>query len=378
MKKSKRQWVVVVVSSVLLVVVLVGAKAGQIVTMVRAGESFVPPPEAVTTASVEAVKWQPARPAIGSLVAERGVTLGAELPGTVRAISFESGSAVKRGDVLVKLDTSAEEAQLAAALADASLARLTLGRARRLREGQANAQADLDAAEARAAQAEATVATLRANIAKKTIRAPFDGRISIRQVELGQVVSPGTPIASLQSVSPIHADFWLPQQALAELSPGQRVRMRTDAFRDRTWDGEITTVNPEVDAATRNVRVRATFPNPDGRLRPGMYANVEVLSTEERSVLVIPATAVMFAPYGDSVFAVEEKKDEAGQTTTVVRQKFVRTGDRRGDLVAVVSGLEPGETIVSSGAFKLRNGTAVAVNNALAPDAQLAPKPADD
>jgi membrane fusion protein (multidrug efflux system) len=311
-------------------------------------------------------------------VAERGVTLGAELPGTVRAISFESGSTVKRGDVLVKLDTSAEEAQLAAALADASLARLTLGRARRLREGQANAQADLDAAEARAAQADATVATLRANIAKKTIRAPFDGRISIRQVELGQVVSPGTPIASLQSVSPIHADFWLPQQALAELSPGQRVRMRTDAFRDRTWDGEITTVNPEVDAATRNVRVRATFPNPDGRLRPGMYANVEVLSTEERSVLVIPATAVMFAPYGDSVFAVEEKKDEAGQTTTVVRQKFVRTGDRRGDLVAVVSGLEPGETVVSSGAFKLRNGTAVAVNNALAPDAQLAPKPADD
>jgi membrane fusion protein (multidrug efflux system) len=378
MKKSKRQWVVVVVSSVLLVVVLVGAKAGQIVTMVRAGESFVPPPEAVTTASVEAVKWQPARPAIGSLVAERGVTLGAELPGTVRAISFESGSAVKRGDVLVKLDTSAEEAQLAAALADASLARLTLGRARRLREGQANAQADLDAAEARAAQADATVATLRANIAKKTIRAPFDGRISIRQVELGQVVSPGTPIASLQSVSPIHADFWLPQQALAELSPGQRVRMRTDAFRDRTWDGEITTVNPEVDAATRNVRVRATFPNPDGNLRPGMYANVEVLSTKERSVLVIPATAVMFAPYGDSVFAVEEKKDEAGQTVTVVRQKFVRTGDRRGDLVAVVSGLAPGETVVSSGAFKLRNGTAVAVNNALAPDAQLAPKPADD
>jgi membrane fusion protein (multidrug efflux system) len=154
--------------------------------------------------------------------------------------------------------------------------------------------------------------------------------------------------------------------------------MRTDAFADRTWDGEITTVNPEVDAATRNVRVRATFPNPDGRLRPGMYANVEVLSTEERSVLVIPATAVMFAPYGDSVFAVEEKKDEAGQTITVVRQKFVRTGDRRGDLVAVVSGLEPGETVVSSGAFKLRNGTAVAVNNALAPDAQLAPKPADD
>jgi membrane fusion protein (multidrug efflux system) len=376
--KSKRRWAVVVVSTLVVILILAGAKAGQIVTMVRAGEAFVPPPEAVTSANVEAAQWEPTRPAIGSLVAVRGVTLGAELPGTVRQIAFESGTNVKRGAVLVRLDTSAEEAQLAAAVADASLARLNLERARRLRQGQANAQADLDAAEARAAQAAATVANLRAIIAKKTIRASFDGRIAIRQVELGQVVSPGTPIASLQSVSPIHADFWLPQQALAELEPGQRARMRTDAFPDAAWQGEITTVNPEVDAATRSVRVRATFPNDDGRLRPGMFANVDVLSSERRSVLVIPATAVMFAPYGDSVFAIEERKDEGGKPTTIVRQKFVRTGERRGDLVAVVSGLEPGETVVSSGAFKLRNGAAVAVNNALAPDAQLAPKPADD
>jgi membrane fusion protein (multidrug efflux system) len=346
--------------------------------MVRAGEAFVPPPEAVTSAKVEAAEWQPTRAAIGSLVAVRGVTLGAELPGTVREIAFESGTTVRRGAVLVKLDTSAEEAQLAAAVADASLARLNLERARRLRRGEANAQADLDGAEARAAQADATVANLRAVIAKKTIRAPFDGRISIRQVELGQVVAPGTPIASLQSVSPIHADFWLPQQVLAELTAGQRVRMRTDAFPDAEWDGEITTINPEVDTATRNVRVRATFPNDEGRLRPGMFANVEVLSSERRPVLVIPATAVMFAPYGDSVFAIEERKDEAGNTKAVARQKFVRTGERRGDLVAVVSGLQAGETVVSSGAFKLRNGAAVAVNNALAPHAQLAPKPADD
>ncbi len=376
--KSKRQWAVVVVSSLVVVLVLVGAKAGQIVTMVRAGEAFVPPPEAVTSAKVEATEWQATRAAIGSLVAVRGVTLGAELPGTVREIAFESGTTVRRGAVLVKLDTSAEEAQLAAAVADASLARLSLERARRLRQGEANAQADLDAASARAAQADATVANLRAVIAKKTIRAPFDGRIAIRQVELGQVVSPGTPIASLQSISPIHADFWLPQQALAELEPGQRVRMRTDAFVDAAWDGEITTVNPEVDPATRNVRVRATFPNGDARLRPGMFANVEVLSAARRPVLVIPATAVMFAPYGDSVFAIEARKGEGGKEAAVVRQKFVRTGERRGDLVAVVSGLEAGETVVSSGAFKLRNGAAVAVNDALAPDAQLAPKPADE
>jgi membrane fusion protein, multidrug efflux system len=306
------------------------------------------------------------------------VTLGAELPGRVREIAFESGTSVKQGTVLVRLDTSAEEAQLAAALADASLATLNLGRTRKLRESEANAQADLDAVEARAKQAQATVANLRAIIAKKTIRAPFDGRISIRQVELGQIVSPGTPIGSLQAISPIHADFWLPQQSLAELRAGQRTRIRTDAFPDARWDGEITTINPEVDPATRNVRVRATFPNPDGRLRPGMFANVEVLSSEKRSLLIVPATAVIFAPYGDSVFAIEEKKDDAGKTTTVVRQKFVRTGERRGDLVAVASGLKAGERIVSSGAFKLRNGVAVSVNNDVAPEAQLAPRPTDD
>ncbi len=378
MNKSVKRWIVVVGGSLVVIVLLVGVKAGQIVTMVRAGEAFVPPPEAVTSAKVEAGEWEAARPAIGTLVAVRGVTLGAELPGTVRGIAFESGASVKQGQVLVRLDTSAEEAQLAAAVADAELARLSLERARALRQGEANAQADLDGASARAKQADATVANLRATIAKKTIRAPFDGRIAIRQVELGQVVAPGTPIASLQSVSPIHADFWLPQQALADLKVGQRARLRADTFPDDRWTGEITTINPEVDAATRNVRVRATFRNVDGRLRPGMFANVEVLSSEKRSVLTIPATAVIFAPYGDSVFAIEEKRDAGGRTSTVARQKFIRTGERRGDLVTVASGLEPGETVVSSGAFKLRNGGAVAVNNALAPKAQLAPKPTDD
>jgi membrane fusion protein (multidrug efflux system) len=376
--KSKRQWAVVVVGLLVVILILVGAKASQILTMVKAGESFVPPPEAVTSANVEAARWQPTTPAIGSLVAVHGVTLGVEVPGTVREVAFESGATVKQGSVLVRLDISAERAQLAAAQADEKLARVSLERARRLHQGEANAQADLDTAEARAAQAGAAVENLRAVIAKKTIRAPFDGRIAIRQVELGQVVSPGTPIASLQSVNPIHADFWLPQRALVELSSGQRARLRIDAFPDAAWDGEVTTINPEVDPATRNVRVRATFQNADGRLRPGMFANVEVLSAEQRSVLVIPATAVMFAPYGDSVFAIERGKDPAGNETDVARQKFVRTGERRGDLVAVVSGLNPGERVVSSGAFKLRNGTAVKVDNALAPDARLAPTPADE
>ncbi len=377
MRSNKKLWVGVVGGLVVLVLLLGGVKAGQIVTMVRAGEHFAPPPESVSSARVERGEWEAARSAIGTLVAARGVTLATELPGTVREISFESGSFVRKGTVLVRLDTSTEQAQLAAAQADAELARVSVERARTLRRNESNSPADLDAAEARAKQANAAVATLRANIAKKTIRAPFDGRISIRQVELGQVVAPGTPIASLQSVSPIYAEFWVPQQELAELRTGQRARVRTDAYPDASWNGEITTVNTEVDVATRNVRVRATFANPDGRLRPGMFANVEILSSEKRPVLMIPATAVMFAPYGDSVFAIEEKKDEkTGRTALVVRQKFVRLGDRRGDFVAVASGLEAGERVVANGAFKLRNGMTVAVNDAVGPKPQLDPKPA--
>src|SRR2546421_689179 len=209
--------------------------------------------------------------------------------------------------------------------------------------------------------------TLHATIAKKTIRAPFDGRVSIKQVELGQVLAWGTAVASLQSIHPIYAEFWLPQQALAELRVGMNGRLRTDVFPQASWEGTLTTINPEVDVNTRNVRVRATFPNTDGRLRPGMFVNVEVLSPEKRTVLVIPSTAVLYAPYGDSVFAIEEKPDAAGKQGLIAHQKFVRLGERRGDLVAVDSGLDAGETIVSSGAFKLRNGAAGVVPHQLAP-----------
>ncbi|MGB8932256.1 MAG: efflux RND transporter periplasmic adaptor subunit, partial [Anaeromyxobacteraceae bacterium] len=220
-------------------------------------------------------------------------------------------------------------------------------------------------------------ATLEAVIAKKVIRAPFDGRISIRQVERGQILAAGAAIASLQSVSPIHAEFWLPQQALSELSVGQRTRLTVDTFPGASWEGTVTTINPEVDVATRNVRVRATVENPDGRLRPGMFAHVEVVGHERRTALVIPATAPIFAPFGDSVFVVDAQASERDRTASVVRQQFVRLGERRGDFVEVLSGLEEGARIVSAGAFKLRNGMAVALNDALAPDAKLAPTPTD-
>jgi membrane fusion protein, multidrug efflux system len=378
MTTKKKLWIAVIAGLVAALAVLAGVKAGQIGKMIQAGKSFTPPPEAVTTAKVEPATWLPSRSAVGTLVAFRGVTLGAELPGTIREVHFDSGQSVRKGAVLVKLDTSTEEAQLQAALADAKLARDNLERALDLRKGEANTPADLDAARTRSAQAEATVATLRATIAKKVIQAPFDGRVAIRQVELGQVVSPGTPIASLQSVTPIYAEFWLPQQSLADVKVGQKVRMTTDTFPGQSWEGTVSTVNTEVDVATRNVRIRATFPNPDGRLRPGMFANVEVLAGEPRPVLVIPVTAALFAPYGDSVFVLEDKPDASGKPAQVATQKFVRLGERRGDLVAVVSGLKEGDVVVSSGAFKLRSGGAVTVRNELAPRIELSPRPTDN
>jgi membrane fusion protein (multidrug efflux system) len=372
-KRSRRVWLVSIAGIVAVLVVLVGIRASQIVAMIKSGKSFTIPPESVTSAKVEQVRWQASRSAIGTLVALRSVTVSSELPGSVRQIGFESGAFVRRGDLLVQLDTSTEEAQLAAAEADSVLAKTSVRRARVLREQNSNAPADLDAAEARAEQSAANAAVLRATIAKKAIHAPFDGRLGIRLVELGQVLASGTPIVSLQSISPIHAEFWLPQQTLADLRVSLRARLRTDVFPQQSWDGVITTVNPEVDVSTRNVRVRATFPNADGRLRPGMFGNVEVLSGDERPALVIPATAVIYAPYGDSVFALEEK-----EKALVARQKFIRLGERRGDLVAVVSGVSAGETIVSSGAFKLHNGSTVVVHNELAPAAEVAPKPTDD
>jgi membrane fusion protein (multidrug efflux system) len=377
-KPSQRIVWFAIIGLVVVVGLLAGIKGAQIGAMIKAGKSFIPPPESVTAATVETAEWQVGRGAIGTLVAVHGVTLGSEVTGTVREIDFDSGSSVKKGAVLVRMDISYELAQLESARADAALAKLTLNRTKTLRARGAATDAELESADARAKQTDATVASLEATIAKKTIRAPFDGRIAIRQVELGQVLSSGTIIASLQSVTPIYAEFTLPQQSIAEFKVGQKVRMTLDIFPGSTWEGKIAVINPEVDVGTRNVRIRATFENADGRLTPGMFANIEVVSNEKRSVTFIPATAIIFAPYGDSVFVVEEKKDPTGKTTTVAHQKFVRLGERRGDFIAVESGLSKGETIVSNGAFKLRNGMAIAVNDTGAPGPELAPKPTDN
>ena len=366
------------VGLLLLVGALAGAKVFQFKTMFAAGASVVPPPETVTTTEVRPDTWQPVLSAVGSVAAAQGVMLSAEEAGTVRHIAFESGATVKTGDLLLQLDTSVEQAQLRSAAAAADLARANLARARDLRTKNMVSQADLETAEAQTKQADAQYDNIRAVIGKKTLRAPFAGRTGIRQVNLGQFVNTGDPIVTLQAVDPVHVDFFLPQQRLAQLSVGMTVRVTTDAFPDQRFEGKLTVINPEVDTATRNVRLQATLDNPQGWLRPGMFVNVAAALPLLEKVLMIPATAVLYAPYGDSVFIIEEKKDEkTGVVGKVLNQKFVHLGKTRGDFVVVTSGLEAGQTIVTTGVFKLRNGMAVVVNNQLAPDFQIAPKPAN-
>ncbi|MEJ2453287.1 MAG: efflux RND transporter periplasmic adaptor subunit [Candidatus Thiodiazotropha sp.] len=336
------------------------------------------PPETVTADSVHRANWPNTISATGSLVAVQGVTVAAELGGKIVQIAFESGDRVKAGDLLLRIDVSAEEAQLRSAEAAAKLAKINLVRNRDLRANKTVSQADLDTAEANYKQATAQVDNVRAAIAKKTLRAPFAGQLGLRQVNLGQIVEQGTPIVTLQTIDPIYVDFSLPQQRFSLLSPGTEVRVTTDAAPEHTFAGKIIAVNPEIDQLTRSVRVRATLTNQGEQLRPGMFANVEVLLPSEQEVLAIPATAVLYAPYGDTVFVIDEQEDEqSGEKQLLLRQQVVRLGETRGDFVAVTEGLKEGEQVVTSGVFKLRPKMAVVIDNTLAPNAQLSPKPAN-
>jgi membrane fusion protein, multidrug efflux system len=302
------------------------------------------------------------------------VTVTPEVAGTVSEIAFESGAVVAKGDLLVRFDTSTEEAQLKATQAQLDWARVSAERAQKLRTDSTVSQSELDQAEAAWKQAKANTAAIQAAIDKKTIRAPFAGKLGIRQVNLGEYVDAGKPIVSLQSLTPVYADFSLPQQELSQIKTDMTVRVMLDTYTNKQFEGKLTAINPELDPITRSVRLQATLDNPDQLLRPGMFARIEVLLPDTQNALVIPATSILSAPYGDSVYVIEKGTNGPG---LVVRQQFVRTGRTRGDFVTVESGLKPGERVVSAGLFKLRNGAAVTENNDLAPKANEKPKPAD-
>lgn len=359
-------------------VALGGIKFLQIQTLMAAGKSFTQPPESVSSAVVKEEKWQATLSAIGSVTAAQGVTVTTEVAGLIRDITFESGAVVAKGDLLLRLDTSSEEAQLRAIKAQVDLARINLERTQKLRDENMVPQADLDTADATMKQNQANADAIQAVIDKKTIRAPFAGRLGIRQINLGQYLDAGKPIVSLQSLSPIYTDFSLPQQELARLKTGLRVRLAIDAFPDRNFEGELTAINPDLDSSTRSVGLRATFENADASLRPGMYARVEVLLPEESNVLVIPLTSVLNDPYGESVYVIETNSIVPGATPNLtVRRQLVRTGRTRGDFITVEAGLKAGEKIASSGVFKLRPGMSVSENNEITPKSSTSPHPAD-
>jgi membrane fusion protein (multidrug efflux system) len=351
-------------------------KYGQIKKGMAEQAGFQMPPEAVTTVVVKSQDWPATLSAIGSVAAVHGVVVSADLPGVVEKIAFESGKTVRQGDLLVQLDSRQETAQLHAAQAQSELARLTVERLTGLRETGIAAQADWDKADAELKQAEARIGEIRATIARKTIRAPFTGALGIRQVNLGQYLESGSPIVPLQSLDPIYVNFSVPQQDAVRLKPGIEVKVRAEnAGTEAT--GKLTATDSLIDEATRNVQVQATFSNPDGRLRPGMYVTALVNLGSAATIIPLPASAINYAPYGDSVYVVEEMKDPKGQTYKGVRQQFVKLGPGRGDQIAVLEGLKPGQEVVTSGVFKLRQGAAVQVNNETVPSNDPAPKPED-
>jgi membrane fusion protein (multidrug efflux system) len=352
-------------------------KKAQFDAMGAAAKNMVIPPTVVTATAAKEDSWENTLNASGSFVAVQGVTVSAEVPGKVVKIGFEPGATANAGDILIQLDTSIEEAQFRAAEANAALAKANLERTRELRQNNTNSPAELDAAEAQAKQAQAQTESTRALIEKKTIRAPFTGRLGLRLVNLGQILKDGEPITTLQTLDPIYVNFSVPQQRLAQLAVGNLVRVTSDAARGKVFEGKITAISPEIDASTRNIRVQATLANSEEQLRGGMFANVDIVLPSQTKVLMIPVTSVLYAPYGDSVFVIDEKKSADGKVERTLRQQFVRLEGSRGDFVNVVDGLKSGEMVVTSGVFKLRPGMMVTVDNKLAPNAQLAPKPKD-
>jgi membrane fusion protein, multidrug efflux system len=349
----------------------------QIKSAMAQGAAFQPPPEAVTTVIAKPEPWQSTLSAIGTVAAVQGVTVSADLPGVVEAISFNSGQTVNTGDILVRLDTKQEIAQLAAAEAQRELMRVDLERAKGMAAGGIIPQATYDSAAAQFKQAEARAGEIRATIARKVIRAPFSGVLGIRQVNLGQYLQGGAPIVSLQALRPAYVNFTVPQQEIGALPIGAQVAVTSDAMAGSTETGRIAALDSTIDEATRHVRVQAVFDNASGKLHPGMFVEAKLPQGKSADVITLPSSAISYAPFGDSVFIVEDVKGPNGKTYRGVRQQFVKLGGARGDQVAVFTGVKPGEEVVTSGVFKLRPGAAVTVNNTIQPGNSATPKPED-
>jgi membrane fusion protein (multidrug efflux system) len=367
---------IVMLAVTFAVIALLGfVKFRQIQTAMAEGASFQPPPEAVTTVVAQTEHWPATLSAIGTIAAVQGVTVSADLPGTVARVSFESGRAVRKGDVLAELDTRQERAQLAAIEAQLELARLNYNRLKGLLADRVISQAEFDRAAADQKETGARLGEVHATIERKTLRAAFDGVLGIRLVNLGQYLAAGEAVVPLQSLTPIYVNFGVPQQDIAQIRVGHRVQITARDVAGMEFSGRVTALDSIVDQATRNVQVQATLPNTNGQLRPGMFVQTELMLGASRSVIALPASAISYAAFGDSVFVVTELKGPTGVSYRGVRQQFVKLAGGRGDQVAIVSGVAAGDEIVTSGVFKLRNGAAVVVNNKVQPSNKSKPKP---
>jgi membrane fusion protein (multidrug efflux system) len=371
---AKRMAVTMAVT-VMIVAALGFVKFKQVQTAIGQAAAFQPPPDAVTTIAAAAEEWPATLPAIGTVAAVQGVTVSADLPGTVDRIGFASGTWVREGEVLAVLDTRQERAQLAAADAQREFARVSLERMQGLLDEHVVSRAEFDRATADARQTEARAGEIRATIERKTIHAPFAGVLGIRRANVGQYLSAGDPVVTLESLDPIYVNFGVPQQAMNAVTPGRSIRVTVGDGNSASFSGRITAIDSVVDSSTRNVQAQATVANPAGRLRPGMFVQAEVTLGAPTRVISLPASAISHAAYGDSVFVVAEMKDAHGQPYRGVRQQFVKVGPGRGDQISVVSGLNGGEEVVTSGVFKLRNGAPVLVNNKVRPGNSPKPTP---
>jgi membrane fusion protein (multidrug efflux system) len=359
----------------ILVLVIVAALLGglgfvkyrQVETAIAMGASFAPPPTAVTTVVAKRETWPTTLEVIGTAAAIQGVTVGADLPGTVDKIHFQSGQSVKEGDILVELDIRQEKAQLANIEAQRDLARIQYGRSEELVKAGVISKSEYDNAASQQKATEAQVGEIKASIARKTIHAPFSGILGIRQISLGQYLAAGQAIVSLQALNPIYVNFGVPQQDTPKMSIGHALQVTTTDLPGVVFNGKITALDSVVNEQTRNIQVQATFQNQAGRLRPGMYVQVELPLGKPRDVIPLPASAINYAPYGDSVFVVAEMKDQKGNTYRGVKQQVVKIEGSRGDQVAITSGINAGDEVVSSGVFRLRNAAPVLVNNSVKP-----------
>ncbi len=335
------------------------------------------PPQSVSTMVAASQEWQPKLEGVGSLRAVNGADLSSQVAGTVSALHFESGADVKAGTLLVELAQADDVAKLQSLKAAAALAQITLDRDLKQLKVQGVSQQTVDTDEQNLKSAQAQVAQQQATLDYKNVRAPFDGHLGIRQVDLGQYLAPGTTMVTLQSLDPIYVDFYLPQQSLAQLKVGQQVTAFVDTYPGQTFAGEIAAINPKVDTATRNVQIRATLKNPDHLLLPGMYATVDIAAGAPQRYVTLPATAISYNSYGDNVFLVDDKgKDQQGRPKLLARQVVVTTGLTRGDQVAVLSGVKDGDTVVTAGQIKLRNGVPVVIDNKIEPKFDPNPNPA--